>query len=479
MARKRKAELELQIESLAFGGDGVAKIDGMVVFVPGTLPGQHVRVRLQRKKKSFARARLLEILSPSPQEISPRCRHFEDCGGCLMQNFRYEKQLEVKAAQVRETLEHLGRFENPPIEPILPSPDIFFYRNKMEFTFGDQRWLSRAEVRSGKPITDREFALGLHVRGRYDKILQIDTCHLQSELSNRIRQFVFQKTRESTLRPYTTRDHSGFWRFLVIREGKNTGQVLVTIVTTDGGLGGEQAVAKLARDLHAAFPEINSIVHAINRQKAQVAIGQEYRVLHGEGWIVEQIGRWRFRVSAASFFQTNTRGAELLYGKVAEFAALTGVETVFDLYCGAGTIGIFLSEQAKEIVGIEIVPEAVRDAQFNAALNGVSNCRYVCDDLKEVLESNAPGSGSLPQPDVVIFDPPRAGLHPAVVRQTAGISAAKIVYVSCNPTTFARDARLLIDAGYRLERVQPVDMFPHTAHIELVSLLTKPKAHRI
>lgn len=470
---KRGAEIEVLIESLAFGGEGVGRVDGLVVFVPDTLPGQKVLARVQRKKSSYAKARLLEILQPSADQVQPRCVHFDDCGGCTFQHYRYEKQLEAKSAQVSETLQHLGGLSNSPILPILPTPNLFFYRNKMEYTFGVQRWIPKAEANSGVEIADKDFALGLHVRGRYEKILSIDECHLQSEKSNAIRNFVSAWARKSRLLPYTTRDHSGFWRFLVIREGKNTDQIMVNIVTNEGGKAGIKAVDQLAAELLKRFPEVTTIVHSINRKKAQVASGQEARVLHGDGMIFENIGDLQFRISPESFFQTNTHGTELLYAKVAEFAELRGDEVLFDFYCGAGTIGIYLSQSVQKVVGIEVIPDAIRDAEQNCELNGIDNCHFICGDLKEQLESTESKLAGHGTPDVIVFDPPRAGLHPAVIERSLAFGAEKIVYVSCNPGTFARDAKMLCEGGYSLRRVQPVDMFPHTPHIELVSVFHK------
>lgn len=466
---KRGSEIEVDIESLAFGGDGIGRVEGMAVFVPDALPGQRVLARIQRKKPSYAKTQLLSVLTPSPDEITPQCQHFVECGGCALQNYRYEKQLITKASQARESLEHIGGFENPPLSPILPAPEQFYYRNKMEYTFGDQRWITQAEVDSGMQVTDRDFALGLHVRRRFDKILAIEKCHLQSEISNNIRSFIARETKNSPLRPYTTRDHGGFWRFLVIREGKNTDQIMVNIVTADGGETGRREVDLLAEKLADAFPEITTMVHTLNRQKAQVAIGQEARTLFGLGIIFEKISKWQFRISPESFFQTNTHGAELLFAKAAEFAELQGDEVLYDFYCGAGTIGIYLSEKVKKIIGIEIVPEAIEDAKKNAHLNGVENCHFICGDLKDRLEDFELPNAQHEPPDVILFDPPRAGLHPKVVSRSLAFGAEKIVYVSCNPATFARDAKLFCDGGYELIHVQPVDMFPHTAHIELVS----------
>ncbi len=470
---KKGAEVELEIESLAFGADGVGRVNGMVVFVQGALPGQRVRAKITRKKKSHAYARILDVLRQSPDYQEPECVYFGDCGGCALQHLKYDRQIEIKTRQVQEVLQHIGGFADVPVLPALPSPKPFFYRNKMEFTFSPHRWLTRREVESGQTFEHRHFALGLHVRGRFDKTLALKSCLLQSKESDAIRNFVAGWAADSGLPAYTTRDHIGFWRFLVIREGKRTGERLVNIITADGGDEGREAVQRLTAELIEAMPEITTVVHTINRSKAQVATGDESEVLHGPGYIHERIGAFRFRISPESFFQTNTEGAEVLYQTALDFAQLTGNETLYDLYCGAGTIGIFMSPKAGRVIGVEIVPEAVQDAETNAELNSVANCTFVVGDLKEHVAGAASLFEQHGHPDVVVLDPPRAGIHPRVVQEIVREAPPRIVYVSCNPSTFARDARLFCDGGYRLLKVQPVDMFPHTAHIEVVGLFER------
>ncbi|NUO81527.1 23S rRNA (uracil(1939)-C(5))-methyltransferase RlmD [candidate division KSB1 bacterium] len=469
---KKGAEIELEIESLAFGAKGLARLNGLVVFVERALPGQRLRVLITKKKRDYAEARPLEVLRESPDYVPPRCSHFADCGGCLVQNLRYEVQLAAKQRQVEEVLVHLGGFAQPPVAAVLGSPQQFFYRNKMEFSFARQRWLTREEVDSAQNISERNFALGLHARNCFDKTLDIAACFLLSELSNHILAAVRAFTKGHPLPPYTTRDHTGFWRFLVIREGKRTQEVMVNIVTADAPEG-KKAVAELSAALQQQFPAISTIVHNINRSKAQIAFGEEEIVLHGTGYLREQIGACTFHISANSFFQTNTLGAEQLYSVARDFAALTGTETVYDLYCGAGTIAIFISKLAKQVVGFEIVPEAIRDAAVNCGLNQTDNCRFVQGDLKDELARVPLLVQRWGRPDVVIVDPPRAGMHPRVLQKMLELAPQRIVYVSCNPATFARDVRFLCGAEYQLEKVQPVDMFPHTSHCEMVGLLTR------
>ncbi len=467
---KKGMQVELEVETLAFGGRGVSRKDGYVVFVEGGLPGQTVSARVTRKRKGYAEARVLEVLSHSKDEVEPTCSHFGECGGCRFQNLSYEAQLFHKKQQVAESLQHIGGFATAEVAETLGSPEQLYYRNKMEYSFGRTRWLTTEEIKKDDIGKSRDFALGLHVRGRFDRILDIDKCHLQPELGSEILGFVREFAVAGEFKPYSTFDHRGLWRHLVIRFGHNTGEVLVNIVTA-GVKKAELVIDDLATQLTQRFPGLTSIVNNINRKKGQTAIGDEERVLHGPGVIRERIGEREYQVSANSFFQTNTRGAEQLYDTVATFAGLTGGEVVYDLYAGAGTISIHLANQANRVVGFEVVEAAVKDARANCDLNQVENCAFVAGDLKDSLDPDKTGDWG--SPDTIIIDPPRAGMHADVVNRVLQLSPAKIVYVSCNPTTFARDANLLCAQAYSLEAVQPVDMFPMTPHIELVSLLTK------
>lgn len=472
---KKGDTLELEIESLAFGAKGLARREGYVVFVEHALPGQRVRALLTKKKRDYGEGRAVEVLRQSPDYVTPRCSHFHDCGGCALQDFHYEKQLEAKQRQIEETLIHLGGIAQPQVAPALGSPQQFFYRNKMEFSFARQRWLSRAEMKDESQVAERNFALGLHARNTFDKTLDIQVCYLFSEASNVILQRVRDFAKVSGLLPYTTRDHSGFWRFLVMREGKNTGEFMLNFVTADSHAG-RTAVAELSAQLVAEFGFISTIVHNINRSKAQIAFGEEEIILHGAGYLRERLGDCVFQISANSFFQTNTHGAEQLYSVACEFAALTGAETVYDLYCGAGTIAIFIAQHAKQVVGFEIVSEAIRDAGVNCGLNNIANCHFVHGDLKDEIARVPDLLQRWGKPDVIIVDPPRAGMHPKVLLKMLELAPRRIVYVSCNPATFARDVKVLCHQNYVLEKVQPVDMFPHTAHCEVVGLLLRKES---
>lgn len=465
---RKGTDLTLSIESLAFGGRGLAKVDGLVVFVEGAIPGQVVQARITRKRRGYLEARAVEILTKSENEVEPVCAHFGECGGCRLQNLSYEIQLQEKRAQILESLEHIGGFKEPNVLRPLPSPDQFFYRNKMEYSFGRQRWLTSSEIENDAIIKSREFALGLHVRGRFDRVLDLDECHLQSKQSVQIMHLVRAFAQASGLLAYSTSDHTGFWRHLVVREGKNTGETLLNIVTADR-TNGQATVCKLARHLLTEIPDITTIIHTINRRKAEVAFGEEEYIVHGPGFIKERIAKRIYRISANSFFQTNTRGAELLYSKVSELAEFKDGQVVYDLYAGAGTISLFVADVVQHVVGFEVVEAAVEDARINCRLNQTANVTFIPGDVRDSLPPDHVRAWG--KPDVVVVDPPRAGVHVDVLLRLARIQPRVIMYVSCNPTTFARDARVLSEKGYELQVVQPVDMFPMTPHMETVARL--------
>lgn len=469
---KKGQEIELDVETLAFGGRGIAKANGFVVFVENAIPGQRVKARVYRKRKGFAEARALEVLQNSADEIESRCPHFGECGGCRLQNLDYEAQLKYKYQQVVESLERLGGFVKPPVLEILASPEQFYYRNKMEYSFGRKRWVTKTEVNEEKVFKPKDFALGLHIRGRFDKILDLDTCFLQSPESVEILNFIREFALQTEIPAYSTKDHTGFWRHLVVREGKNTGERLINLVTAENPKH-DKVVEKLAAKLTEEFAGITTIVQNINRKKAQVAFGDEERILFGPGSIQEKIGNCTFQITANSFFQTNTKGAEILYDKVVEFADFKSDEIVYDLYCGAGAISVYIADKVKEVVGFELIRSAVTDAKFNCQLNEAGNCSFVAGDLKASLRVCVENSKKWGTPSTVIIDPPRAGMHENVVHAVLKLQPGKIVYVSCNPTTFARDARALCQSEYELVKMQPMDMFPMTPHIELVSLFKR------
>jgi len=466
---KKNEAIEATIESLAFGGSGVAHIDGFTILIKGVLPQQRVEAQITRNKKNYAEARLKKVLTHSPFEISPRCDYFGTCGGCRLQNMIYEEQLNQKQRQVKETLIHIGGFTDIKVEEIIPSPETFFYRNKMEYSFSDQRWLSNEEIQSSQ-IIKNNFALGLHIPGRFDKVLDIRRCFLLSERSNEILNFVNLYTKDSGITPYSSRGHSGFWRFLVFRESKTLNQFMVNLVTAENHEGEKQTL-QLAGLLKKEFPFITTFVHNVNRKKAQIAFGDEERIIFGPGYIEEKLGERIYRISSNSFFQTNSLQAERMYKLIKSWGEFEKKQVVYDLYSGTGSIGIFISDVVKKVVGIELIPQAIEDAKKNCFINGIGNCEFIRGDLLKVLENTQSFLEQNDQPDVVIIDPPRSGMHPKLPAKIIQLNPSKIIYVSCNPATLARDLKVLCETTYQILRIQPIEMFPHTAHCETVVLL--------
>ena len=460
MTVKKGQELKLEISGLAFGGKGIAHKDGFAVFVDQTVPLDIVIARIIKKKKNFAVARVVEIVDESPFRIKPPCIYSGQCGGCKWQFLKYDKQLDYKQQHVIDSLEHIGMLKGVPVHPTISSKLIYGYRNKMEFSCSDRRWLMPDEMGMENP--DLDFALGLHVPGTFHKVLDIKKCLLQPALGNNILDDVRTYIKESNVPVYGLRSHIGFWRFVMLRHSAAYDQWMVNIVTAEES---NKIVKPLSDLLTAKYPEIVSVINNINTRKAGIAVGEYEILLAGSPFIKEKIALFEFKISANSFFQTNTSGAEILYEKVKEYAGLSGEEYVVDLYSGAGTIAIFLADSAKELTGIEISKSAVQDAEANCLYNGISNCRFILGDIKDCLEH-------IKKPDVMIIDPPRTGMHKNVVKQILDMAPAKIIYVSCNPATMARDLGMMKD-NYKVLEVQPVDMFPHTYHIESVARLEK------
>jgi 23S rRNA (uracil1939-C5)-methyltransferase len=458
MKIKRGQELELEISGIAFGGRGLVKIDGFTLFVDQAVPGDLVRARVYRKKRSYAEARAVEILRPSSDRVDAPCPYSGYCGGCKWQFLNYAKQLEYKRRHVAEALEHIALLEDVPVHPTIPSDRIFGYRNKMEFSTSDRRWLLPQEL--GQEIAT-DFALGLHVPGTFDKVLDIDACLLQPDLGNTLLREIKAELKASGLPVYGLRSHEGFWRFVMLRHSVANDQWMVNLITKTAAL---DPIKPIAERLMARHPEVVSVVNNVTARKSGVAVGEYELPLTGESQIQDRIGTHRFHISANSFFQTNTRGAGRLYDQVERYAALTGAETVVDLYCGTGTIAIRLADRAFEVIGFEIVESAVADAEANCRLNGIRNCRFVLGDIRHRL------ADITQTPDLLVIDPPRVGMHKDVVEQVLRLAPPRIVYVSCNPATLARDLGMM-KAAYRVIEVQPVDMFPHTFHIEAVALL--------
>jgi len=460
--------IDLAIENLAFGARGVARTGGFVWFVDFAIPGQTVRATVTKRRQDYGEARIVSVLSPSPDQVPAPCPYFGVCGGCRLQHLKYEAQVKAKTDQVRDILERIGGFSGETVQPALPSETIYHYRNKMEFTFSDRPWLTEKD--SAREILP--FALGMHVPGRFDKILDIEACLLQSDRANGLYRFVNQRIRETGLPPYGVKTHTGIWRFLVIREGKHTGDLLLNLFTS--GQEPEktfQAIDWLMHKLFWKHPELTTAVQSITDRKGMAAYADSEKLLLGMGTIKERIGQRQFSISPGAFFQTNTFQAERLFRTISDLANFDGSETVLDLYCGTGAIGISIADKVKRVLGIESVATAVEDGKRNAELNGFSNIRFVQADLKNALSDGS--ADAFGRPDVVILDPPRGGTHPRTLEDLGRLAPPKIVYVSCNPPLMARDLRQICAAGYRISVIQPVDMFPHTAHIEAVALLKK------
>jgi len=459
---KKGHTVELEIAKTAFGGLGIARLDGLVVFVRGAVPGDRIKGRVVRKKKDYLEAKTIELLEPSPDRTQPPCPYSGHCGGCQWQHVRYDRQLAYKGEQVKETLARIGALQDVRVRDVVPARRRFGYRNKMEFTFSDRRWVLPAEL--AKPGSDSEFALGLHVPGTFHKVIDIDACLLQPEEGNRILRAVKDYVRGSGLPVYGLRSHRGFWRFLALRHS-STDEWMVNVITSEE----HSAVNEdLAAFLTARFDHIRTVVNNVNTRSASIAVGERETVLYGDGIIKDYIGTYGFQISANSFFQTNTLGGETLYRQIADYAELRGSETVLDLYSGTGTIPVFLSDRAGRIVGVEIGRSAVRDAERNCHANDIHNCEFLWGDIGESLMRLKI------KPDVVILDPPRAGVHKDAMAPILGLDAERIVYVSCNPTTLARDLEQM-GKRYEVIEVQPVDMFPHTYHIETVAKLHRRK----
>lgn len=464
---RKGREYVLQAEAAAFEGGCVARHNGMAVFVSGCVPGDTVRAVVIRTKKRHAEAKTLDVVEASPFRVDPPCIYFGDCGGCKWQNLAYAEQLRWKRQHVIDSFERIGGLESVEVRETIGCAEEYFYRNKMEFSFADQRWLTEREIAEGD-LLDKTFALGLHVPGRFDKVLDITRCWLQSETSNHILNMTREFARQHGLEPYSTRTHTGLLRNLVIRQSRATGETMVILVTSDDA---EDAMALYAETMRAQIPEVTTLVQGINRKKAQIAFSEETRLWYGPGTITERVSGNDFTISPFSFFQTNSRQAEVLYDAALQAADLGPDESVWDLYCGAGTITLAAARRAGRALGIELNAGAIIDARANAVRNGIDNVDFVAGDMKDVITMQGLTQEHA-APDVVITDPPRAGMHEDVVRRIIELAPRRIAYVSCNPTTQARDVAMLAEL-YHVEYVQPVDMFPQTYHIETVARLVR------
>ncbi len=468
MARKRK-ELPViegvEITDVAAEGKALGRVDEMVVFVPFAAPGDVIDVKIDKKRKSYAEGHIERLVKPSDIRVEPRCEHFTVCGGCRWQHLPYDFQLACKQRQVTDALTRIAKVELPEITPIKGSADIWEYRNKMEYTFSNRCWLTFEQLRSGEDFPDRD-AAGFHIPGAFDKVLDIKRCHLQDDLGNRLRLFIKDFGKQHGYAFYDLRAQQGLLRTLMIRIA-STGEIMAVMVF---GEDDRDKIKTLLDAVREAFPEITSLMYVVNTKVNDTIADQEVMLHSGKPYIEEEMEGLRFRVGPKSFYQTNSRQAYELYKVARDFARLSGGELVYDLYTGTGTIANFVSRRASRVIGIEYVEDAIADARINSEVNGITNTEFFAGDMKDVLTDEFITEHG--RPDVMIVDPPRAGMHQDVVDVILRAEPARIVYVSCNPATQARDLALL-DCKYGVEAVQPVDMFPHTQHVENVVALVR------
>ncbi len=455
----------VEISDIGAEGKAIGRVEGIVVFTTGVIPGDVVDLQVTKKREKYHEARVIAIKTESADRIAPFCEHFEACGGCKWQYLSYEKQLFYKQKQVADQLTRIGRVTIPECMPIKGSANSTFYRNKLEFTFSNRRWLTSEEVRSGAEFNDMD-VLGFHVQGMFDKVLNVKKCWLQGDPSNQIRNAVREYAIANQLDFYDLRNKEGFLRNLIIRTS-TTGELMVIVNFFSENIEKREA---LLNSLHAQFPEITALLYVINQKGNDTITDQEIHVFKGRDHIFEQMEGLKFIIGPKSFYQTNSEQAYELYKITRDFAGLTGKEVVYDLYTGTGTIACFVAAQAHKVIGIEYVPEAITDAKINAANNQIDNTLFYSGDMKEILTKDFITQHG--HPDVIITDPPRAGMHEDVIEALLFASPERIVYVSCNPATQARDIGML-SHEYRVTKVQPVDMFPHTHHVENAVLLEK------
>ena len=465
MSRKKQNIIleNVLMESVAAEGKALARVDGTVLFVPFAVPGDVVDVRVTKKKKNYMEGCILRIVTPSKDRLEAFCSHFGTCGGCKWQPLPYPMQLQAKQQQVYDQLVRIGHLSIPEISPIVPSEDTVYYRNKLEFTFSRRRWIFPDE--DPDAMTDAErCGLGFHVGKFFDKVLDIKQCYLQKEPSNSIRLFIKDFALKHGMEFFDIREHSGFLRNMFIRTTESGDVMLIICFYHEDAAARTALLDAVAQE----FPQITSLYYVINGKANDSIADQDCILYKGDAAIYERMENLKFKIGPKSFYQTNTKQACRLYTVAREFAALTGTETVYDLYTGTGTIAQFVSSAAKKVIGIEYVPEAIADAKENAAANGIGNCDFYAGDMKDILTDEfVAGHG---KPDVVILDPPRAGIHPDVAEVILNAEPSRIVYVSCNPASQARDLAVL-SRKYRITRVRPVDMFPHTHHVENVVAL--------
>lgn len=468
---KKNQYIDLTIDSLAFGGAGVARHEGTVYFVKHTVPGDTIKALITRKKRNYREGILEEVIVPSEHRVDPHCQYFGSCGGCSWQNTTYEEQIHQKSKIVSDSLIRIGKLDINTIHPALESPLLFNYRNKMEFSFSSSRWLTKDEISmEDAEIKDKNFAFGLHSPGRFDKVLDIDSCPLQHAKANAIYEVMKEASAKSGCTAYNHKEHTGFFRNFLIRYSFANDELMAMLITNKVQSEEEQAFMDYYKnEFVKLFREQDTLLHGINATNSPVDI-QKIELISGKGYITEKILDIEYRISPQSFFQTNSSQLNGFISRIIDAADLQGDEVVWDLYCGAGSITLPASRKCKEIIGIELVEPAIADAIENAKRNNIHNTKFYCEDLHK--KQLPPLLTTLPKPDVIIVDPPRAGMHKNIVEHIATLSPERLVYVSCNPTTQARDLELLKDL-YTVEEMTPVDLFPHTYHVESICKLRR------
>lgn len=470
MARKNKTLPlieNVEISDIAAEGKAIAKVDDMVVFIPFVVPGDVIDLQLTRKKNKYAEGKPARFIKYSPDRVKAFCEHFGICGGCKWQILPYEEQLKYKQQQVFDNLTRIGKIDIPEMMPILGSDKTQFYRNKLEFTFSNKKWLTQEQIESGISFDDINMnAVGFHIPGCFDKVLDIHKCWLQDDISNRIRNFVRQYCFDKGYTFFDLRNRGGLMRTLIVRTS-TTGELMLIVVFYDDDKEKQEDVLNA---IDREFPQITSLLYIVNQKANDTITDQEVLVWRGNDFIYEEMEGLKYKIGPKSFYQTNSEQAYNLYKITREFAGLTGSELVYDLYTGTGTIANFVARQAKKVIGIEYVEDAIEDAKVNSSINAIDNTLFYAGDMKDILTQDFINEHG--RPDVIITDPPRAGMHDDVINTILFAEPNRIVYVSCNPATQARDLSLL-DAKYKVEKVRPVDMFPHTHHVENVVLLSK------
>lgn len=464
MSKKRNKQIIIEnvlVEDYAAEGKCIAKVDGKVIFIENVVPGDIVNIQLSKNKKDWASAFPLHFLQYSQERVQPFCKHFGDCGGCSWQQLTYEKQLIYKQKQVKDSLERIAKISFPTPFIIKACEETTLYRNKMEYTFSTKRFVPKNEFEKFKEQENKQMpdAAGLHAKGFFDKVVEINTCYLQKEPTNLVRKFIANYARLRNIPFYDIRNHTGWLRTLQIRN-TTTNEWMVNVIF---GYEDEENRLKLLQLLLEKFPQITTLLYTINEKKNDSIFDLEPVIFYGKGYITEKLEDFEFKISPKSFFQTNSKQAENLYSIIRDFAELNGSQTLYDLYCGTGSIGIFCSKNAKKIIGVELIEDAIKDAKINAEINGIEEAHFFAGDVINICNDDFFLQHG--RPDVVITDPPRAGMHEKLIVKLLEMETPIIIYVSCNPATQARDLQLL-DEKYAVTKIQPVDMFPHTLHIE-------------